>query len=155
MFGGGPEWNHSLGTGIIMAQSQVIYMVTTDKFMGSVWNATAQPLQIEVKPGEWYHSAHTYDSEDLEMRGYVDGEKDHSFAMMGVVSATQVSSLAIGAGFWDNREFWIGTLDEVRLYNRALTQDEVKQNYAVKSNSLAVSSKGKLCETWAKIKTSR
>ena len=44
-------------------------------------------------------------------------------------------------------------VDEVRLYNRVLTPDEVKQNYRVMSNELAVLPKGKLTVTWGALKS--
>jgi len=41
-------------------------------------------------------------------------------------------------------------MDEVRIYNRALTAKEVQQNFD--AEGLAVDSKNKLSITWAKIK---
>jgi len=44
-------------------------------------------------------------------------------------------------------------IDEVRVYNRVLTEDEVKQNFAVTANNLAVEPSDKLATSWGKIKS--
>ncbi len=42
---------------------------------------------------------------------------------------------------------------EVRIYNRVLSEEEVRQNFNVESNTLtAVDSTGKLATTWGKVK---
>ena len=43
-------------------------------------------------------------------------------------------------------------IDEVRVYDRVLTPDEVIQNFEAKSNRIAVESNGKLAATWGDIK---
>ena len=50
-------------------------------------------------------------------------------------------------------ERWKGLIDEVRVYNRALTKAEVKQNFG--AQRLAVEASGKLAITWGRIKASR
>ena len=82
---------------------------------------------------------------------YVDGELDFVQVLSGVVQIDP-TTLAIGAGYWNNGEYFAGVIDEVRIYNRALSEDEVKQNYEVRSNTIAVGSTGKFCGTWGKIK---
>jgi hypothetical protein len=42
-------------------------------------------------------------------------------------------------------------MDEVRIYSRALSPDEVKQNF--ESEGLSVDSRGKLSLSWGRIKT--
>jgi len=44
----------------------------------------------------------------------------------------------------------MGIIDEVRVYNRALKENEIKQN--MKSQSLAVDKLGKLATVWGNIK---
>ena len=52
----------------------------------------------------------------------------------------------------DNDEFFPhnGIIDEVRLYEEALSEDEVLQNYA--AEGLSVNPAGKLSLTWGEIK---
>ena len=47
---------------------------------------------------------------------------------------------------------FFGVMDEVAVYNRALSQDEIKQKMT-SSHALAVGSEGKLSTTWSNIKS--
>ena len=53
------------------------------------------------------------------------------------------------------REFWQGVIDEVALFNVALTDKDVKQfmNEGLSSLVMAVSASGKLVDTWSNLKT--
>ncbi len=147
MFGGGPQWNHGVGCCIYSGSNIVRYHLKTDKGEYTDGNGLTQ-----LTPGEWYHIAYTYNGKIAQ--SFVDGEIDFARAMTGAV-AIDVSTLAIGAGYWDNNEYFAGILDEVRLYDRALDEDEAKQNFAVTSNAFAVDAVGKLTGTWGQIKSIR
>ena len=43
-------------------------------------------------------------------------------------------------------------IDEVRVYDRALTATEVEHNFLAETNTLAVNSTGKVAVSWGKIK---
>ena len=51
--------------------------------------------------------------------------------------------------------FSFGFIDEVSVYDRTLSADEVKQNYDTDTQATAVESAGKLALTWGGIKLSR
>ena len=81
-----------------------------------------------LAPGVWYHVAMTFDGSNL--RGYVNGELDGTFPMSGTVRATDYA-LRIGAyapvsGSTANHAFFPGKIDELSLYNRALSAEEIK-----------------------------
>ncbi len=77
-----------------------------------------------VSDNEWHHVAGTYDG--TTMRLWVDGTQDTTLAATGkiTVSSTRVyiSENADSAG-----RYFKGMMDDVRVYNRALTQDELAQ----------------------------
>lgn len=86
-------------------------------------------------PGNWYHVVGTYDG--TAMKIYVNGDllasKARSVGPMG--DAEQLLWIG-GEGLWDGSGTFIsstnstpGTIDEVSLYKRALTFDEVAQLY--------------------------
>ena len=57
-------------------------------------------------------------------------------------------------------EWFQGTLDELRIYKRALSAAEVQQNFAAQglppqSDVISVAPLGKLAITWGRIKASR
>jgi len=77
---------------------------------------------------EWVHVAGTYDSETREIRSYRNGELVGTTTLTGLttfkiaVSALDlyVGSFELIAGFFFN-----GVMDEIRLYNRALSAAEI------------------------------
>jgi len=74
-------------------------------------------------PGEWAHLCFTYDGTALIL--YKDGEEVGQIAASGKLQQNNLS-LSIG-GRLDSDQDYIGVIDDVRLYNRALTQEEVEQ----------------------------
>ena len=70
----------------------------------------------------WSHLAGTYDGVSLKI--YVNGALVGSQAVNGTI-ATSISPLRIGGnGVWN--EYFRGRIDEVRIYNRALSQAEIR-----------------------------
>jgi len=74
-------------------------------------------------------------------RLYVDGEMRVNQDVSGDMSQNK-EPLHIGDGR-DERHF-NGLIDEVRVYNRGLSEKEVEQNFTIVSNQLPVEAKGKL-----------
>ena len=101
-----------------------------------------------IEQNQWYHCAYTCDTSKNEMTLYVDGEPLATTTSGGVPN--NLTCLRIGASY--NGRYFPGILDEVRIYNRALSDDEIEQNYNVKSNSSAVKPSGKLASRWGEIK---
>ena len=75
----------------------------------------------QVAANAWTHIAATYDG--LNLRLYVNGTQASSRALSGAMSAS-TGALRIGGNqIWP--EWFSGLIDEVRVYNRALTAAEV------------------------------
>ena len=73
--------------------------------------------------GAWQHLAATFDG--TRLRVYVNGVQVESFAVSGNL-ATSTRPLFIGGNVVFGDEFFSGVIDEVRIYNRALTADEIQ-----------------------------
>ena len=74
----------------------------------------------------WTHLAATYDGATLRL--YVDGSLAGSVAATGAI-ATSAGALRIGGNtLWG--EYFQGLIDEVRVYNRALSQAELQADMA-------------------------
>ncbi|WP_216691005.1 LamG-like jellyroll fold domain-containing protein [Hymenobacter siberiensis] len=71
--------------------------------------------------GRWHHVAGTYDGTTLRL--YVDGVQQSSRAASGAIS-TGNNQVDIGTRTGDF--FWNGSLDELRIYNTALTVAQVR-----------------------------
>ncbi|MHC4679453.1 MAG: LamG domain-containing protein [Planctomycetota bacterium] len=74
-------------------------------------------------PGEWGHLCLTYDGSAVIL--YKDGEEVARIAASGKLQQDDVS-LSIGGRLGSGQNF-TGIIDDVRLYNRALTPAEIKQ----------------------------
>ncbi len=73
----------------------------------------------------WHHVAAVYDEELFMVRFFVDGElKDEIDYVLGIETAKDVYILHIG-GQWDNRDPYVGKMDQVRISSGALTADEL------------------------------
>ena len=99
---------------------------------------------------EWHHVVGTYDGE--EMKIYIDGKLEGTSGVQsGPINYPDRVFFSIGAYKDDNEDFvHKGMLDEVRLYDRALSEEEVSNN--LKADRLAVEPAGKLSLTWSQIK---
>jgi flagellar hook assembly protein FlgD len=75
-----------------------------------------------LSPGTWYHVAGTYDGSVMKI--YVNGIEDGSAAQSGSLHIDMPLMIGRGGrvGYFD------GLMDEVRVYGRALSAEEVMQN---------------------------
>lgn len=95
--------------------------------------------------GEWHHIIGIVDGNKKYL--YVDGklnmEGDYNGPMSTQGTETEIGSATDG-GF-------IGVIDEVVIYDRAISENEVRQLYA--AEGLPVQPQGKLATRWGQIKT--
>ena len=100
---------------------------------------------------KWYHVVGTYDSK--EMKIYVNGKLEGTSGVQsGPINYPDRIFFSIGAYKDDNEDFvHKGMLDEVRLYDRALSEKEILNN--MEAEGLAMEPAGKLSLTWGQIKT--
>jgi hypothetical protein len=99
---------------------------------GEQWptNSLAVNLPNPIAVGQWSHVACTYDNADLQI--YVNGLLAGSMfvGLKNVVNST--STLRI-SGDDNSNGFFHGLIDEVQIYNRALSQAEVQSVFAADS----------------------
>jgi len=104
------------------------------------------------KIGTWVHVAATYDKTEIKI--YADG------VLLGTKAYTPAlpvddASLWIG---WDgdagSDRYFKGVIDELRIYNRALSEAEINQNF-ISQGPTAVGPADKLALSWGGIKVSR
>ena len=109
-----------------------------------------QPIQgPAVNLGEWDHLAGTYT--DGKMMFYVNGELVGERDTEIHVNPAQEFLIGAGANETANHNYFFkGIIDEVRLYDRVLDEDEIAD--VMESESLAVEATGKLALTWGQLK---
>lgn len=103
-----------------------------------------------VTDGDWHHVAGTYDGSDFKL--YLDGAVDAQVAP-GTKPDNHDNFLFIGG--CDIGNYWMtGTIDEVVLYDRALSEKELNELIDDgMSVALDVQPGGKLVTTWSRLKT--
>jgi hypothetical protein len=76
--------------------------------------------------GRWVHLAGTFDGK--VMRVYVDGQEQGAMDRPGQVNPNQFH-LCLGSYELNHASHFTGLLDEVKVYDRALTAEEVREHY--------------------------
>jgi hypothetical protein len=74
---------------------------------------------------DWHMVAGTKDSTGHKI--YLDGELKNSDTNTNNDNYATTRMISIGAMGWNNDEYYNGTIDDVRIYNRTLTQDEIQK----------------------------
>jgi hypothetical protein len=100
----------------------------------------------------WYHVVNTFDNGDVKfyMDGVLVGEGAAESPLTGNDLSFKVAADSNGANLF------LGIIDEVRVYNRALSEAEVGQNFAADGLDTAAINPGeKLAHTWGEIKAAK
>ena len=84
-----------------------------------------------ISPGRWYHVGATYDG--LVLKIYVNGFLDNTYPISGAINNPSIFTI-IGAFRHHARaarieDFYKGIIDDVIIYNRGLTEEEVSAHY--------------------------
>ncbi|MFB0524015.1 MAG: LamG domain-containing protein, partial [Phycisphaerae bacterium] len=79
--------------------------------------------KISVNDGQWHHATGVYDGKKLSL--YVDGKLDVSVNAPGKINVNDYP-VYIGENAERTGRFWNGLIDDVRVYNYALSQEEIE-----------------------------
>ena len=150
--------NRSAKAGFPFAEDIVHYYLRQKSPAGC--NAIAVEIAFPLSDDKWHHIVFgVVDAEKSEVGIYMDGEPQE--VIVGDAKKLDtfipfVEPVYIGAA--NNRgkveRFFPGVIDEVRIYDRPLTADEVTRNFESKIG-LAVHASEKLALIWASLKTTR
>ena len=127
-----------------------LFLWTGNKLCGRIENNGDFFTQTVFSPGEWYHIAFVFDGDDGSETMYVNGVLDAEVVKAKQEVPETTASLWIGE-LDSTRGFrYSGLMDELALWNRALTEDEVK--LAMDGIQTPVEPQGSLTVTWGKMK---
>lgn len=101
------------------SQNKYVFIVHT----GSVEHVVSN---VDAMTG-WVHLVGTYDGS--EMKIYINGSLDNVKALTGPIS-TANNPLYIGKRQNDYERYFNGSIDDVRIYDRALSPEEIQELYA-------------------------
>lgn len=116
--------------GLISKEGSSSYIATINANKVLVRHAAAGsffdlPGTISLTASTWYHLAVVYDRTTLRI--YINGNLDTSRNVSQDLSSNNNGPLIFGRFFGGN--YLVGMLDEVRIYNQALTPSEVQDIY--------------------------
>jgi hypothetical protein len=84
--------------------------------------------KANVDVGEWQHWAVTYDAPAEEVKIYKNGALDNTYPSINVSDLTNSEDFQIGRSqTWNG--YFSGDLDEVRIYDRALSAQQISDHY--------------------------
>lgn len=116
---------------------------------GGGWSAAK--IDEKLKGEEWYHIVGTWDGSKLKI--YLNGKLSKETKVSGS-PVIDDGPVQIG-GCNKVGNMFKGAVDEVRIYNRALTEDEILNNFQDKSQLAVINAARKLSTFWGKIKSLR
>lgn len=147
--------NRSAKAGFLFAEDVVHYYVRQESAAGC--NDIAVQIEFALSDGKWHHVVFAIaDAGEPKIDIYMDGQPQD--VIVGKEKkldtfAPFVEPVYIGAA--NNRgkveRFFPGVIDEVRIYNRPLTADEVSRNFKSKIG-LSVEPAEKLSIVWGALK---
>lgn len=146
--GGAP--NRKIGFGYGMNPSNAIKVWTNNPGGGFL---DINDVKTQLKPGQWYYLAFTHQSDKNGLvQIFVDGKMTHSQESNNPVDPSGAPN-EVTIGTWAG-EAWPGIADEVRIWNRVLTEAEINESMNKGFDQFAaVEARGKLTTTWGKIKS--
>jgi len=88
----------------------------------------AYELRVNINVSTWYYFVGTYNGGDLKL--YLDGELKDSITQPGLSIVSSGNKYILGAQKNNPEDFFEGIIDEVSIYNRALTYSEIRAQYS-------------------------
>jgi len=112
------------GDGIIIGQDKFQLRINSSKKLEAVVNGTTLTYTNTLNTQQWYNVAAVYGDGFLKL--YLNGNVVKSVAKSGNI-ATDASLLTIGKNPIANNKFFKGKIDEVRVFNVALTESQLQR----------------------------
>lgn len=118
----------NLWAGLLVGEQYVFgRLLTPGRFLSH--NGTiAIELAINAPTKTWNHIIVTHNLAQKKLMAYINGAEVRSIIYIGNLVATN-KQFAIGSRTTTGTTFFNGTIDEVAIYNKSLTPDEVKYLY--------------------------
>ncbi|MDE0690501.1 MAG: LamG domain-containing protein [Candidatus Poribacteria bacterium] len=110
-------------------------------------NTFAESTTTDWKVGKWYHFAGTFDGKTMKV--YVNGELEGEAANDVPIAPSNLELWIGGDDFGRPTDSFPGKIDEVRLYEKTLSEDDIQKVMEIPQD---VEARGKLTATWGNLK---
>ncbi|MCB2229094.1 hypothetical protein KQH82_00120 [bacterium] len=101
----------------------------------------AVPLELDT----WYFVAVTYEQATRLMTLYKDGVVVDT----GTAASVDVTDATVQIGAYNSAYWWTGSIDDARLYSRALTSDQIAAMYAAGGEQVITASETNVADIWS------
>ena len=123
--------NSMVGTGVVVGQEGFYLQITPEKQFGIVLNGVHISLTGStnvLSTNKWVHIAAVFDGLNSEVKLYVNGELKNTTATGSVINTNSNTIFRIGSlPTVANGNYFKGQLDEVRVFNTALSDDQLQK----------------------------
>lgn len=110
--------------GVIVGQDKFQIRITSAKKLEAVVNGTTLTYGTALNVSQWYNVGATYDGANIKL--YLNGILVGTQAKTGAISA-DASLLTLGKNPIANTKYFKGKIDEVRVFNSALTDSQLQR----------------------------
>jgi len=117
------------GTNIATRENLNISIQSTSQIRFGFYNDDLDSNFGGLQTGNWYHIACTYNLQGNARNIYINGVNVGTNTSGGSLSNTDSTNTEIGRIFNRNNEAFDGLIDDLAIFNRELTADEVYQIY--------------------------
>jgi hypothetical protein len=112
-------------TGVVVGQDKFYIRVTSARLLQAVVNgSTIASFGTPLNRSQWCHVAATYGGGNLTL--YLNGKSVATVALTGAIAA-DASKLSLGRNPVSAASYFKGKIDEVRVFNVALTPNQVER----------------------------
>ncbi len=106
-----------------------IEILPDDKICWTIKDETnSSKVSLDIVAGRWHHCCFVRDVKDDKLYVYLDGKLVAKSDDITESEINNKSDIFIGAGDSGSKGLYKGCLDEIAIYERALTKDEVKKS---------------------------
>jgi hypothetical protein len=112
------------GTGPAQPRKFGLELIVDGKWSGDITGGMWCNTQLQEKT--WYHLAATYNGNQVKL--YLNGQLDAFYTITGSIETT---NFPVSIGYWGvaNADYFNGLIDEVQIFNRALSDTEIVAIY--------------------------
>ena len=111
-------------TGVVVGQDKFQIRVSSSKTLQAIVNGTTVTFATALNTTQWYHVAATYGGGNLNL--YLNGKLVATQAIAGSIAA-DATKLTLGKNPLSATNYFKGKIDEVRVFNTALTALQVQR----------------------------
>lgn len=121
------------GLGVLFGQNNLellVKPVSRNYYIAAIANETTAANDITRHPinaNRWYHVAATYNGNNGEITLFINGERINTVGGAGSTLSTNTDKFTIGKEANSNDKYFKGFIDEVRVFNKTLSDNEIQK----------------------------